>query len=181
MFSKSKKYPVLVEWWETKAKVACKDPLSRTDKFRPDPLLPKETDLDEDYKNSGYDRGHMMPAKSNQCQTQEIQNECFYFSNMAAQYHSLNAGDWKSLESYTRELALKYDSIKVWCGSIGEERKIGIVTVPKQCWKVVYIKRMNTYTAYLFDNNSTKADGVKNNEVPVELIERITGFKFRNK
>ena len=40
---------------------------------------------------------------------------------------------------------------------------------------------MNTYTAYLFDNNNTKADGVKNNEVPVELIERITGFKFRNK
>jgi DNA/RNA endonuclease G (NUC1) len=79
----------------------------------------------------------------------------------------------------TRYEAQQYDSIHIWVGSVGEIKKIGIVSVPKQCWKVVYIKRMNTYTAYLFDNNNTKADGVKNNEVEVKLIEQITGFKFK--
>ena len=82
-FSKSKKYPVMVEWWETKAKVGCATPLPRKDNFKPDPLLPTETNIGTDYVNSGYDRGHLMPAKSNQCQTTFVQDECFYYSNMA--------------------------------------------------------------------------------------------------
>ena len=96
VFSKSKHYPVLVEWYATKAKIGCEKPLARKDNFKPDPLLLAETDLLEDYKGSGTDRGHMMPAADNLCQTPQVQDECFYFSNMAAQYHSLNAGDWKS-------------------------------------------------------------------------------------
>jgi DNA/RNA endonuclease G (NUC1) len=78
-FSKSKYYPVMVEWWITKAKVNCEKPLARKDNFKPDPLLPKETDLLEDYKGSGTDRGHMMPAAQNLCQTPAVQDECFYF------------------------------------------------------------------------------------------------------
>ena len=144
-FSKSKKYPVMVEWWETKAKVACEKPLPRVDKFKPDPLLPAETNIGNDYVNSGYDRGHLMPAKSNQCQTPAIQDECFYYSNMAAQTHRLNAGDWKSLETLTRELATKQDSIHIWAGNVGELKRIGQVAVPKQCWKVVHIKKSNEW------------------------------------
>ena len=37
---------------------------------------------------------------------------------------------------------------------------------------------MNTYAAYLFDNNTVKADGVKNNEVDLKVVEQISGFKF---
>ena len=51
VFSKSKKYPVLVEWWATKAKIGCPTPLKRKDNFKPDPKLPKETDLLNDYKD----------------------------------------------------------------------------------------------------------------------------------
>jgi len=112
-FSKSKKYPVMVEWWETKAKVGCPTPLPRKDNFKPDPLLPNETNIGQDYINSGFDRGHLMPAKSNQCQTPFVQDECFYYSNMAAQYHRLNAGDWKSLETLTREIAVREDSVHI--------------------------------------------------------------------
>ena len=124
----------MVEWWLTKSKVECSNKLLRKDTFQPDPLLPKETDIADDYKNSGFDRGHMMPAAENLCQTPKIQEECFYFSNMAAQYHSLNAGDWKSVETLERELSVKSDSVKIWCGNIGELKKIGTVSVPKQCW-----------------------------------------------
>jgi endonuclease G len=180
-FSKSKKYPVMVEWWETKEKVACSNPIPRKDNFKPDPLLVAETDLGKDYVGSGFDRGHLMPAKSNQCQTQAIQDECFYFSNMVAQYHRLNAGDWKSLETLTRKLATEQDSIKVWCGNVGEIRRIGRVAVPKQCWKVVYIKKSNTYYSYLFDNTTNKPDGIENNLVKIEVIEKLTGFKFNVK
>ena len=120
-----------------------------------------------------------MPAKSNQCQTQAVQDECFYYSNMSAQTHRLNAGDWKSLETLTREWAVKYDSIKIWAGNVGEIKKIGKTSVPKQCWKVVHIKKTNEWFFYLFENDQSKPDGINNNKVLKNDIEKLTGFKFK--
>ncbi|MGD1045745.1 MAG: DNA/RNA non-specific endonuclease [Bacteroidota bacterium] len=40
----------------------CDKRFKRSNKFRPDPLIPEYTELDNDYKNSGYDRGHQMDA-----------------------------------------------------------------------------------------------------------------------
>jgi endonuclease G len=179
VYSKSKHYPVMVEWWATKAKVSCDRPLARKDNFKPDPLLPNETNLVNDYKGSGFDRGHMMPAADNLCQTPLVQDECFYFSNMAAQYHSLNAGDWKGVETLERQLASEKDSIHVWCGNIGEIKKIGTVSVPEKCWKVIYIKKTGEWMAYLFTNDQSKPDGYANNKVDVSEIEKLTKFKFR--
>ena len=178
-FSISKKYPVMVEWWVTKAMVSCPTPLKRKDNFKADPLLLEHTNIAKDYVGSGFDRGHMMPAAENLCQTQQIQDESFYFSNMAAQYHSLNAGDWKSVETMEREWAKKDDSVHVWCGNIGEIKKIGSVSVPKQCWKVIYFVKTKEWMAFLFDNNTSKPDGIHNNLVDKKDIEKLTGFKFR--
>jgi endonuclease G len=179
VFSKSKHYPVLVEWWTTKAKVGCDNPLARKDNFKPDPLLPTETNLLEDYKGSGTDRGHMMPAADNLCQTSEVQDESFYFSNMAAQYHSLNAGDWKSLEVLTRSIALEKDSVHVWCGNLGIVKRIGKVAVPEKCWKVIYVAKSKEYRAYIFNNTTEKPSGLHSHEVTVDDITKLTGFKFK--
>jgi endonuclease G len=181
VFSKTKHYPVLVEWWTTKTMVTCKTPLKRKDNFKPDPQLPKETDLLKDYIGSGMDRGHMMPAADNLCQTPQVQDECFYFTNMTPQPHSLNAGDWKSLEILTRKLATEHDSIKVWCGNVGEIKRIGRVAVPKQCWKVIYIKKTKIFKAYLFNNTIDKPDGIENNLVKLTVIKKLTRFKFKIK
>jgi len=180
-FSKSKRYPVLVEWWETKAKIGCPNPIPRKDNFKPDPQLPNETDIASDYVGSGFDRGHLMPAKSNQCQTPAIQDESFYFSNMSAQYHRLNAGDWKSLETLTRDVALISDSVHIWAGNVGELKKIGKISVPTQCWKVFYVVRNKEWFAYLFQNDQSNPDGINNNKVEVSVIEKLTGFKFNQK
>ena len=158
-YSKSKKYPVMVEWWVTKAKVGCESPMARKDNFKPDPLLSNETDLESDYKGSGYDRGHMSPAASNQCQTADVQIQSFYMSNMSAQTHRLNAGDWKSLEVLTRDIASREDSVRIWAGNVGEIRRIGKVAVPKQCWKVVYTKKTNEWMFFLFENDLSNPDG----------------------
>jgi len=180
-YSVSKKYPVMVEWWITKAKVGCETPMARKDNFKPDPLLISETDLADDYVGSGTDRGHMMPAVENLCQTPAVQDECFYFSNMAAQYHSLNAGDWKSVETMEREWAKKEDSVHVWCGNLGVAKTIGNdkVAVPVQCWKVLYFVKSKEWMAFLFDNNTSKPDGIHNNQVDVADIKKLTGFKFK--
>jgi endonuclease G len=178
VFSKSKRYPVIVEWWLTKSMVTCTTPLKRKDNFKPDPQLPKETNIASDYVGSGTDRGHMCPAADNLCQTQEVQNECFYFSNMAAQYHSLNAGDWKSVETWTREISQKYDSIRIWCGNIGEVKKIGSVSVPKVCWKIIYIKQTKEWVGFIFNNTTDKPTGMDSHKVTKEIIEKETGLKF---
>lgn len=179
VFSKSKHYPVLVEWWVTKSKVNCSKPLSRKDNFKPDPLLFKETDLINDYKGSGYDRGHMMPAADNLCQTPEIQDECFYFSNMTPQPHTLNAGSWKTLETQTRLLSIQYDSIHVWCGAVGSVKTFGInkVSVPSTCWKVILIKKTKEFRAYIFPNTSEKFN-LESLKVRKEDVEKLSGFKF---
>lgn len=177
-YSKSKMYPVMVEWWLTKSMITCPTPLKRKDNFKPDPKLVKETDIAKDYVGSGTDRGHMMPAAENLCQTPEVQDECFYFSNMAAQYHSLNAGDWKSVETLERQIASEQDSVYIWCGNVGEIKRIGRVAVPKQCWKVIYIKKTKTFKSFLFTNDLSKPDGYENNQVDVKVIEKLTGLKF---
>jgi len=178
VFSKSKKYPVLVEWWLTKSKVVCDNPIPRTDKFLPDPLLKEHTNLQESYTKSGFDRGHMSPAADNQCLGVEVLRESFYFSNMSAQYHSLNAGDWKSLETKTRELSKVYDSIKVWSGNIGEIKKIGQVSVPSICWKVIYIKSRNEYEYYVFKNEKIKPNGIEDNKVSYEEFKKTVKLKI---
>jgi endonuclease G len=179
-YSKSKQYPVKVEWWLTRKMISCDTKVKRTDNFEPDPQLSEHTNLQQHYNGSGFDRGHVFPAADGGCDIEKMR-ESFYFSNMLPQTPQLNRGDWKVLESMTREDASKYDSLYIWAGAVGEVKKIGKMSIPKQCWKVIYNKRMNTYEAYLFDNNNTKADGLKNNEVDIKVVEQITGFKFKIK
>lgn len=178
-FSKSKNYPIVVEWWVTKDKITCNKPLKRENSFKPDPKLDWDTKFNDDYLNSGYDRGHMCPAADNLCSTKTVLEETFYFSNISPQQHVLNAGDWLTLETLTRELAERNDSIHVWSGNIGELTRIKDVAVPKQCWKVIHIKKTNKWEAYLFENNKSKANGIFDNKVSVIQIEKLTGLKFK--
>jgi DNA/RNA endonuclease G (NUC1) len=189
-YSKSLKYPVVVEWWDTKAKVGCANPMARKDQFAPDPLDVADTKIQADYDAAnqehkakglkGFDRGHMCPAADNLCQTPQVQTECFYFSNMAPQYHALNAGDWKSLETAERQWSITNDSVHVWCGNIGKAEVLGPdkMAIPTKCWKVVYIVKTKEWFAYLFDNVDGKQTGLDSHKVVVADITKLTGLKF---
>jgi endonuclease G len=78
--------------------------VDRADNFRPDYRVPElfRADL-ADYKNSGYDRGHLV-ASANQ-QERAVQNsETFLLSNMSPQEPQFNRQIWKKLESAVRKL-----------------------------------------------------------------------------
>jgi endonuclease G len=82
-------------------------PVERADNFRSDYRIPPlfRADLD-DYKNSGYDRGHLA-ASANHREV-EIQNsETFLLSNMSPQHKDLNRKIWKELEKAVRKLNAK--------------------------------------------------------------------------
>ena len=172
-----KNYPVLVEYWLTKAMLLCPVRIPRGTAFKPDPLLKKETDLQSSYDGSGYDRGHNMNAEDNRCDKVGM-DESFYFSNMTPQVPQLNRGVWKSLETEVRETAALSDSVMVWMGSVGEIKKVGKLSIPTQCWKVIYIKKSGQYFAWIFPNEVPKNKEVKYYEVKVADVEKISNIKF---
>ena len=195
-FDTTLKYPKLVEWMDTKERCGCKQ-IPRKDQFAPDPILKNYTDLQSDYELAnktekikglkGFDRGHMTPAADNECPltkhdkvipAEKLLTECFYFSNMTPQYHSLNAGDWKKLEERTRLLAIEQDSVYVWCGSTGNLMTFGNMTIPDKCWKVIYIVKTKTFESYIFNNSTDKPCGLEKWKVNKEEVEKLVGFKI---
>ena len=173
-------YPVLVEYWLTKAMLVCDTRIPRGNAFKPDPLLPKQTNLQSSYDGSGYDRGHNMNAEDNRCDKIGM-DESFYFSNMTPQVPQLNRGVWKSLETEVRETAAVADSVKVWMGSVGEQKVVGKLSIPLYCWKVIYIKKSGQYFAWIFPNAVPKDKNVKYYEVKVADVEKLSKFKFTDK
>jgi endonuclease G len=97
---------------------------------------------------------------------------------MIPQTHTLNAGIWKTLEVQTRAWALQQDSIHVWAGAVGDKGKIGRITVPTKCWKVVYVKKSKEWMAFLFENDKSKPGSLNEVKVDVADVEKLTGFKF---
>jgi len=177
-FSKSRKYPVLVEWWITKKKLICKTPVKRSDKFEPDPELYSESNVAPSYFSSGFDRGHLSPAADARCDAVSMQ-ESFYFTNMAPQYPGLNRGQWKVLEEWTREQALLHDSIKVSAGCIGNKQKVKTLTVPTHCWKVIQITKQKTTLGFVFPNQPEKTVSFEQHKVSLDSIKKLTKFTFR--
>lgn len=119
----------------------------RSNHFVPDPLVEGDPVVTKDYSNSGFDRGHMAPAADMKWSEQAMK-ESFYMTNICPQNHSNNAGDWKDLEEFGRDLARKYKSIYICCGpivtdystTIGTYRKI---VVPQSFYKVLLRQKDN--------------------------------------
>jgi endonuclease G, mitochondrial len=176
VFSKSLRYPILVEWSTTRGELECKTPAKRTDRFLPDPELRRDSDIDEDYVKSGFDRGHLSPAADARCNETHMA-ESFFFTNMAPQYPGLNRGQWKNLEEWTRVLAVENDSVHIQAGCVGEASRIKRVAVPTHCWKVIRFK--NQTEAYVFPNVPERSQSFEIHKVPLDSVRRLTKLPIR--
>ncbi len=74
---------------------------ARTDDFRSDPNVSTGSADLEDYRGSGYHRGHLCPAGSIDLNHTSM-SESFSFTNMSPQAASFNTGRWKTLEEQVR-------------------------------------------------------------------------------
>ncbi len=128
----------------------------RGNDFVPDPDIIGSPSTD-DYKNSGYDRGHMAPAADMKWSKQAM-TESFYTSNICPQNQNLNKGDWKDLEEHVRNMATKYDHIYIACGpivsakpkTIGQYSCIDRIAVPDAFFKAILRPKDESWSALGF-------------------------------
>ena len=133
-----------------------------------------------DYRNSGYDRGHMAPAADMKW-SKEAMEESFLMTNICPQVKSLNSGIWHRREQRVREWAARDSSIIVVCGPIFTPGKpveqigeIG-VAVPHRFFKALYAPGRNIGIAFIFDNDKVKGE-LRKYAVTIDSVEHETGL-----
>jgi len=90
---------------------------------------------DNDYKGSGYDKGHLANAEdfAFDCTKDEL---TFRYYNCLPQTPNLNRGVWKTNETQIRDWS-QTQKLYIICGGFFGSTKIGSAAVPSYCWKVV--------------------------------------------
>lgn len=152
---------------------------SRTDDFRADPFVSTGSATLDDYKGSGYDRGHLCPA-ADMTLNKTSMSESFYLSNMSPQNPSFNRGIWSKLEDRVRQWVGEYGDLYVVSAGILTD-KLGVigadeVTVPKSYYKVIYSEKNGMIALILPNQGSTT--GLDQFVVSVDEVEKQTGIDF---
>lgn len=163
--------------------VEVKGEVPRYDRFKPDPMVPQNaTATTDDYKHSGWDRGHMAPAADMKWDEQAMR-ESFYLSNICPQNHNLNGGVWKDLEEQVRELATQKGRIFVVCGPIVDKKHETIgankVAIPQAFFKVLLQEdngEIHTI-GFIYENKSGKKP-MSTYAMTVDEVEKATKIDF---
>jgi endonuclease G len=158
----------------------------RKDNFRSDPSIITESAALSDYKGSGYDRGHLIPA-ADLSWSKEAMGDSFYMSNMSPQESQFNRGIWSSLEATVRNFADTEREIYVVTGPIltdGPYETIGKneVTVPKHYYKVIldYAEPDFKAIGFVFPNEGS-SERLESFATTVHEVEQLTALDFFHK
>ena len=155
----------------------------RSDKFVPDRNL-EGTAYPEDYKRTGYDKGHLAPAADMLWSTNAMVNS-FFMSNMSPQAGAFNRGIWKQLEEWTRDVAVREGSVVVlsgpiFChppatpGTIGKTQ----VEVPIAYYKVLCTEKEPQKAIGFILWNEKSDRPLRDFAVSVRHVEAMTGLDF---
>jgi len=149
----------------------------RSNRFKEDRSLPnyfKKADSD-DYKQSGYDRGHLCNSED-RSSSNYLNEETFLMSNMLPQTPQLNRGPWKRLEEYCRKLAKRGQKLTIYAGGIGRIGRIEEVVIPSHCWKVVFTPEKTW--CILIPNVHDLNPNWQTYSIPIKELEKLIGGKF---
>lgn len=165
--------------------------------FKPDESIhPYFRSENEDYKKSGYDRGHLAAAGNHKSHQKDVE-QTFYLSNMAPQVGvGFNRHSWNRLERYVRKLTKNNANVYCCTGPLFLPRKesngknyvkyevIGKknVAVPTHFFKVLVVETNNgslEMEAYVMPNQPIDDETpLTSFQVPPDSIERAAGLLF---
>lgn len=150
--------------------------------FNEDPKVTTGSADWRNYKQSGYDKGHLCPAGDMEFDKKAYE-DTFLTSNISPQMREFNNGIWNRLEQKVRYWAVKYDGIYVVTGgvltdsdtTIGKEK----VLVPNYFYKVLLDESNSKYKmiAFLVPNEKSERP-LYEFVVSVDAIEKLTGIDF---
>lgn len=116
----------------------------RQDNFRQDGGLPAGfyQVTPNDYRGSGYDRGHMVPSGDRTASVSD-NSATFLMTNIIPQAPDNNRGIWRELEEYARSLITEQRDreLIIIAGAYGTQNTLanGRVTIPSRLWKVIVL------------------------------------------
>ena len=179
--------------YELTAEEAASTQAKRTNRFYPDRTIPEQTAHPDDYKRSGYDRGHLAPAADMRF-SEDAMRDSFCMTNIAPQAPELNRRLWADLEKEIRRWAERDESLLIVTGplflgkdfkTIGENE----VAVPDFFFKVVldYVPPEKKGIAFIMPNSSALPQsaggdapdlGLYAYAVPIDAVEEASGIDF---
>jgi endonuclease G len=156
--------------------------IGRGNMFHEDEEVPSPKATVEDYKGSGWSRGHMCPAGDNKWDA-EAMYQSFSLINVCPQNASLNSGLWNSLEIDCRNWAKRFHDIYIICGPVFFQQNhevIGFneIYVPEAFFKVVLCLNGKPKGLGVIVKNTA---GNKKKDIyynSIDQVERITGMDF---
>ena len=151
----------------------------RTDQFYEEARLPQaERAQLEDYRGSGFDRGHMAPAGD--MATDESMAQSFSLANVVPQAPINNRKSWAKIEKDTRKYVMRAaGNVYLITGPVfdGTSHTIGDskVWVPTHLFKLVYDPSAQRAWAYWLENSD---DSMVGKPISYEELVRRTAIKF---
>lgn len=136
-----------------------------------------------DYRDSGYERGHMAPAGDMKWDEQAM-NETFFLTNVCPQDASLNGGVWNDIEIKVREWARRDKTLIVITGPImgNSPKTIGQdvdIAVPEAFFKVILSPSTSPMKTIAFICPNRPCGGsISSYVVSVDEVEKRTGMNF---
>jgi endonuclease G len=167
-------------------------------RFSSDPAL-RESPRPEDYRGTGYDRGHLQPAGD--AADMRALDESFLMGNVVPQDHAMNERPWEFLESSLRDLVTATHGRAVvvtgalFLGADGQQLQPGTETrlpggragVPTHIFKTFLLRvegQPAAVAAYLCPNSFAgrgrpdQVEYLRKCAVPLAELARVSGLRF---
>ena len=150
--------------------------------FEQDPKVITQSAHYKNFKDSGYNKGHLCPAGDRKFSA-EAYNETFFTSNISPQTYEFNGGVWNRLEEKVRYWAQKHEKLYIVTGgvlvpnlkTIGSEK----VAVPKYFYKIILDNNGPKIKAIAFLMPHEKSEkGLHQFVISIDEIETLTGIDF---
>lgn len=136
-----------------------------------------------DYRGSGYERGHLVPAADMRFDSMAMV-ETFYMSNMSPMLRPFNNGIWRELEIQVRNWTYSTDSLYVISGPVldqvvGRFGQTTKISVPSAFFKIILDYHYERPRAIAFIIPNALSDThLREYIVPISEVEKKTGIKF---
>jgi endonuclease G len=150
--------------------------------FKKDPKIRTQSAHYKNFKDSGYNKGHLCPAGDRKFSV-EAYDETFFTSNISPQSYEFNGGVWNRLEEKVRYWAQKYQKLYILTGgvltpnlkTIGSEK----VAVPQYFYKIIlnHNRAETKVIAFLMPHEKSEK-GLYQFVTSIDEIETLTGIDF---